>query len=100
MVAGGEIYVTDCDARRRGMNYVLWMLLALLIPGAVGIILCFILRDPLPVPCPSCGTLATKGHAFCSACGAPVRVACPQCREPPKPEPLEPQALARTPLTP
>ena len=70
------------DARRRGMNRVLWTLLAIFIPNAIGIILYFILRDPIPVPCPSCGTLAKKGHAFCAGCGAAVRTACPQCRQP------------------
>jgi hypothetical protein len=73
------------DARRRGMNYVLWTLLAIFIPSAVGVILYFILRDPIPVPCPACTTPARKGHAYCAACGAPVRVACPQCREPVEP---------------
>lgn len=70
------------DARRRGMNHVLWTLLALFIPSAVGIILYFVLRDPVPVPCPSCATPARKGHAFCSRCGAAVRPACPGCRQP------------------
>ena len=42
------------DARRRGMNYVLWTLLSIFIPNAIGIILYFILRDPVPVPCPTC----------------------------------------------
>jgi hypothetical protein len=70
------------DARRRGMNHVLWTLLAIFIPNAIGIILYFILRDPLPVPCPSCGTPAKKGHAFCAGCGTAVRTACPQCRQP------------------
>lgn len=73
------------DARRRGMNHVLWMLLAIFIPNAIGIILYFILRDPVPVPCPSCGAPARKGHAFCASCGAAVRVACPQCRQPVEP---------------
>jgi len=70
------------DARRRGMNHILWTLLAIFIPNAIGIILYFILRDPLPVPCPSCGTPARKGHAYCASCGAAVRAACPQCRQP------------------
>lgn len=70
------------DARRRGMSHVMWTLLALFIPSAVGIILYFILRDPVPVPCPSCGALARKGHAYCANCGAGVRAACPQCRQP------------------
>jgi Double zinc ribbon len=70
------------DARRRGMKHVLWTLLAIFIPNAIGIILYFILRDPIPVPCPACGTPARKGHAFCAGCGAAVRTACPQCRQP------------------
>lgn len=73
------------DARRRGMNHVLWTLLALFIPNAIGIILYFILRDPVAVPCPGCGTPAKKGHAYCSSCGAPVRTACPSCRQPVEP---------------
>jgi double zinc ribbon protein len=75
----GYIYA---DARRRGMNCVLWTLLAIFIPSGVGIILYFILRDPIPVPCPSCGTPARKGHAYCACCGTAVREACPQCRQP------------------
>jgi hypothetical protein len=73
------------DARRRGMDHVLWTLLAAFIPAGVGIILYFMLREPVPVPCPLCGTPATKGHAFCSACGVAVRTACPQCRQPVEP---------------
>lgn len=73
------------DARRRGMNSVLWTLLAIFIPNAIGIILYFILRDPLPVPCPACGTPAKKGQAYCAACGAAVRAACPQCHQPVEP---------------
>jgi Double zinc ribbon len=73
------------DARRRGMNHVMWTLLALFIPSAVGVILYFILREPLPVACPSCGTPARKGHAYCASCGAAVRAACPHCRQPVEP---------------
>jgi hypothetical protein len=73
------------DAKRRRMNALLWTLLAIFIPSAIGIILYFILREPVPVPCPSCGAPARKGHAFCPACGAAVRSACPQCRQPIEP---------------
>ena len=73
------------DARRRGMNHVLWTLLAIFIPNAIGIILYFILREPLPVPCPSCETPARKGHAYCASCGAAVRAVCPHCRQPVEP---------------
>jgi hypothetical protein len=73
------------DARRRGMNHVLWTFLALLIPYAVGLILYFIIREPVAVTCPSCGTRAHKRHAFCANCGTAVRRACPSCRQPVEP---------------
>ncbi len=49
----GFIYA---DAKRRGMRYAMWTWLAALIPDAIGIIIYFILRDPLPRPCPGCST--------------------------------------------
>lgn len=70
------------DAGRRGMNQVGWTLLAIFIPSAIGIILYFLLREPLPVPCPSCQTPVGKDLACCAQCGAAVRPACPQCRRP------------------
>lgn len=92
------------DARRRGMNHVLWTLLALFIPYAVGIVLYFVLRDPLPVPCPACAAPARKGHAFCACCGAAVRAACPGCRQPVEPGwrncPACGQALGPAPVAP
>ena len=68
------------DAKRRGMRYVLWTWLAILIPNAIGIILYFILRDPLQVYCSKCGYPNNPKHAFCSSCGASVAPACPQCK--------------------
>ncbi len=73
----GYVYA---DARRRGMRYVLWTLLAACIPNAIGIILYFILRDPLMAPCPQCGMLVRPSHAFCPKCGVALGHACPQCR--------------------
>jgi RNA polymerase subunit RPABC4/transcription elongation factor Spt4 len=68
------------DAKRRGMRYILWTLLAIFIPNAIGIILYFILRDPLLVPCPHCGAAVRQGFAFCPNCGTALARACPQCR--------------------
>ena len=68
------------DARRRGMRYVMWTLLAIFIPNAIGIILYFILRDPLLAACGSCGTQVRQGFAFCSKCGTALANACPECR--------------------
>ena len=68
------------DAKRRGMRHVMWTLLAALIPNGIGIILYFVLRDPLLLPCPDCGAAARPGFAFCPQCGAALSRACPTCR--------------------
>lgn len=73
------------DARRRGMSPLLWTLLAIFIPNLIGVILYFILREPLPVPCPTCGAGVKKAFAFCAECGTAVRPACAQCRQPVEP---------------
>lgn len=70
----------NADAQRRGMRYVMWTLLAALIPNAIGIILYFVLRDPLTMPCPRCAAQLRSGYAFCPKCGAALARACPQCR--------------------
>ena len=67
------------DARRRGMRYVMWTLLAIFLANGIGIILYFILRDPLLVYCPRCGTGVLPSHAFCPRCGAGVQPACRAC---------------------
>ena len=67
------------DARRRGMNHVMWTLLALFIPSAVGIILYFILRDPVPVRAPRAGRLPARdtptARAAARPCGRRARTA-------------------------
>jgi predicted RNA-binding Zn-ribbon protein involved in translation (DUF1610 family) len=68
------------DSRRRGMRPVLWVLLAFFIPNMIGIILYFILRNPLLRACPQCGTKSAATFAFCPSCGAALSDACPSCR--------------------
>jgi predicted RNA-binding Zn-ribbon protein involved in translation (DUF1610 family) len=70
----------NADARRRGMRYVMWTLLAIFIPNAIGIILYFVLREPLLAHCTHCGAEARQGFAFCPKCGGALALACPQCR--------------------
>jgi RNA polymerase subunit RPABC4/transcription elongation factor Spt4 len=67
------------DARRRGMRYVMWTLLAIFLANGIGIILYFIMRDSLPVYCSRCGTGVQPSHAFCPRCGAGVQPACQAC---------------------
>ena len=68
------------DARRRAMRPVLWLLLAIFAPSAIGIILYFILRQPIPHGCPKCGAITPIGSAFCPACGEQLMQSCPACR--------------------
>ncbi len=67
------------DAKRRGMRHVMWTLLAIFVPDGIGIILYFILRDPMPIPCPSCGTHVLSKFTFCPHCGTALQPTCPQC---------------------
>jgi len=73
----GYIY---SDAKRRGMRPVLWVLLAIFIPNAIGILLYFILREPLLLTCQKCGAGAKPAFPFCPACGASLGETCPSCR--------------------
>ena len=70
------------DAKRRGMRPVMWMLLAMFVPYFIGLILYFILRDPLPCECPSCHTLVLAKFTFCPKCGTTTRPVCHQCGRP------------------
>lgn len=67
------------DAKRRGMRYVMWTLLAIFVPDFIGVIIYFILRDPLPIDCPSCHNLVPSKFTFCPHCGNALRPHCPQC---------------------
>lgn len=71
------------DARRRGMNAVLWTLLVIvLMPAylATGFIIYFLLRDPLPYHCPHCGALVSARFNYCPRCKYNLQPTCPQCR--------------------
>jgi len=67
---GANALLVSCiylDARRREMRYVLWTLLLALIPNAIGIVLYFVLRDALRVPCSDCGAALRPGFRVLSS---------------------------------
>jgi len=68
------------DAGRRGMNRVLWTLLAIFIPSALGIVLYFVLRNPRTSNCPQCNAVLQPGFGFCPRCRHRLGPVCPQCR--------------------
>ena len=67
------------DAKRRGMNYVLWTVLVLFIPNAIGYIIYFVVRQPIRGNCPQCGTTVNPTFNFCPKCKFLLHPACPQC---------------------
>jgi hypothetical protein len=67
------------DAKRRNMNAGLWCLAAIFMPGAIGTVVYFLLRQPLVTPCPGCGAEIESGANFCSQCRFQVGLACGQC---------------------
>jgi RNA polymerase subunit RPABC4/transcription elongation factor Spt4 len=72
-------YITR-DARRRGMSPVLWTFVAILVPNALGIILYFILRQPIRSACPQCGSFVQSGFNFCPHCSHKLSPSCPKCQ--------------------
>jgi len=71
------------DAKRRGMNSALWTILAIiLLPawGFIGFVIYFLMREPLPYPCPQCGTSVSARYNFCPNCKCNLHPSCPQCK--------------------
>src|SRR5258708_29537672 len=70
------------DAKRREMNSALWTLLVIiLLPawGFVGFIIYFLMREPLPYPCPQCGKAVGARFNFCPNCKINMHPSCPKC---------------------
>ncbi|HEY6291332.1 MAG TPA: zinc ribbon domain-containing protein [Terriglobia bacterium] len=68
------------DAKRRGMSPVLWVVAAIVVPYLIGIIIYFVVREPLSQPCPRCGQMMNARFNYCPGCQFNLRPNCPQCR--------------------
>jgi hypothetical protein len=68
------------DARRRGMEPLLWTLLAIFVPYFLGLIIYLIARQPLQATCPSCGARCPEKASFCPSCGRPLVRSCAHCQ--------------------
>jgi hypothetical protein len=83
-IAGGcyllFIGYVNQDAKRRGMSPMLWTIVAIFIPNALGILLYFILRQPLSSACPHCGHAVQTGFNFCPQCNCKLSPSCAQCQ--------------------
>lgn len=68
------------DAGRRGMSRVLWTLLVIFVPNALGFILYFLLRHPATQPCPQCATPVETSFNYCPKCHLKLHPHCAQCQ--------------------
>jgi hypothetical protein len=69
----------NADSKRRGMNSLLWTLLVIFIPKALGFLAYFLLRKPLLIPCPNCGTWLGSDFRYCPKCGHALTPTCSHC---------------------
>jgi ABC-type Fe3+ transport system permease subunit len=71
------------DAARRGMNSFLWTLLVLVLTPSsliIGFVIYFLMREPLPYPCPQCSASVSARFNFCPNCKCNLQPLCPQCK--------------------
>jgi hypothetical protein len=67
------------DAKRRKMSAGLWMLLVVLMPGGIGAVVYFLLRQPVLSRCPNCTTELAGDFHFCPQCQFQMAPACGKC---------------------
>ena len=71
------------DAKRRGMSSGLWTFLVIVLSPAyfaVGFIVYFLMREPLPYNCPQCSATVGARFNYCPNCKCNLRPSCPQCK--------------------
>jgi RNA polymerase subunit RPABC4/transcription elongation factor Spt4 len=68
------------DAKARGMDALLWALVAVLVPSFVGLIIYLVIRGNNPNrDCPNCRKPVSSEYALCPYCGAHLKAACAAC---------------------
>ncbi|MFQ6083248.1 MAG: zinc ribbon domain-containing protein [Candidatus Aminicenantia bacterium] len=69
------------DAKRRGMNPWLWLLIIIFVPYFIGLIIYLLFRKPKLNRCTQCGNLLPAEYIHCPQCGSNVKSLCPQCKK-------------------
>lgn len=68
------------DAKKRNMDALLWMIIALFAPGFVGLIIYLVMRSrQSDLQCPACAQPVQETYAVCPHCGASLQEHCIQC---------------------
>ncbi len=73
-------FYVNADAKRRQMNRLLWTLLVIFVPNAIGFIVYFFMRKPIASSCPKCSATVQADFTFCPECGETLASNCPSCR--------------------
>ncbi len=77
-IIGAWFYIYR-DAGRRGMNQLLWVLIAIFTPNLLGIIIYLVLRKPILAECPTCHARFESQLLYCPHCGRQSKRKCPVC---------------------
>lgn len=67
------------DAPRRAMSSRFWIVLCLAMPGGIGAVLYFLLRQPEVSRCPACSTQVQGDFHFCPQCNYQLAASCGHC---------------------
>lgn len=75
------------DAKRRGMNALLWTVVAILVPGLIGVVIYLLARNSMAegMLCAKCSSPVQESFLVCPKCGNELASPCPGCgKENPK----------------
>ncbi|MHB1022806.1 MAG: zinc ribbon domain-containing protein [Acidobacteriaceae bacterium] len=67
------------DVKRRNMSAKLWTLLVIVMPGGIGAVVYFLLRQPILTNCPNCAVQLSSGYHFCPQCQFQLAPVCGRC---------------------
>ena len=75
------------DAKARGMEPLVWALIAVLAPSFIGLIIYLVVRrDHVLLNCPTCGGPVQESYTSCPQCGQKLRANCRNCGAALRPE--------------
>lgn len=67
------------DAPRRAMSSRFWMAICFVMPGGIGAVLYFLLRQPEVSRCPACTSHVQSNFHFCPQCNYRLAASCGTC---------------------
>jgi RNA polymerase subunit RPABC4/transcription elongation factor Spt4 len=67
------------DAPRRAMSSRFWIAICFVMPGGIGAVLYFLLRQAEVSRCPACSTLVQSDFHFCPQCDYQLTASCGNC---------------------